>query len=49
MPDGEMFDAEKKNAKETWDKQVAEMVSVQRGVEGDDEREYAVDMQKKDS
>jgi hypothetical protein len=25
------------------------MVTVQRGVEGDDEREYAVDMQKKDS
>ena len=45
-----MFDAEKKNAKETWDRQVLEMVRVQGDVEGKDERVYAVDMKtKKDS
>ena len=50
MPDAEMFDAEKKNAKETWDRQIKEMVEVQGDVEGKDERVYAVDISgKKDN
>jgi len=47
MPDGEMFDAEKKNSKDTWERQIAEMVVTQGVVEGDDEREYANDAKTK--
>jgi len=47
MPDAEMFDAEKKYAKETWDKQIKEMVAVQGEVEGEDERVYAIDLKGK--
>jgi hypothetical protein len=47
MPDAEMFDREKKNAKEVWDRQIDEMVRVQGDVEGEDEREYAVDLKGK--
>ena len=46
MPDAEMFDAEKKYAKETWERQIKEMVEVARDVEGEDEREYANDVKK---
>ena len=46
MPDDEMFDAEKKNAKETWERQIKEMVEVQGDVEGEDERVYANDEKK---
>jgi lathosterol oxidase len=47
MPDAEMFDAEKKYAKETWEKQIKEMVEIAKDVEGEDEREYAIDVQAK--
>ena len=47
MPDTEMFDREKKNAKETWERQIKEMVEVAREVEGEDERVYAVDLKGK--
>ena len=47
MPDAEMFDAEKKNAKETWDRQIKEMVEVQNEVEGADDRTYVVDSKTK--
>ena len=47
MPDPEMFDAEKKYAKETWERQIKEMVEVARDVEGEDERVYANDVQAK--
>jgi Delta7-sterol 5-desaturase len=46
-PDDEMFDKEKKYAKDVWERQIKEMVEVQEQVEGDDEREYAVDLKDK--
>ena len=46
-PDPELFDAEKKYAKETWDRHITEMVVVQGEVEGEDERVYAIDLQEK--
>jgi hypothetical protein len=39
-----MFDAEKKYAKETWERQIKEMVEMVGDVEGEDERVYAVDV-----
>ena len=47
MPDAQMFDAEKKNAKETWERQIKEMIEVQGDVEGEDERVYAVQVKGK--
>lgn len=47
MPDAEMFDAEKKYAKETWERQIKEMVEMVEDVEGEDEREYAIDVKVK--
>ena len=47
MPDQEMFDREKKYAKETWDRQIKEMEMVTEEVEGKDERVYAVDVMDK--
>ena len=50
MPDVEMFDAEKKYAKETWERQIKEMVEMMEEAEGEDERVYAVDVKgKKDN
>jgi len=42
-----MFDAEKKYAKETWERQIKEMVEMVGDVEGEDERVYAVDVKGK--
>jgi Delta7-sterol 5-desaturase len=47
MPDAEMFDQEKKYAKETWDRQIKEMEMMTEEVEGKDERVYAVDVVEK--
>jgi Delta7-sterol 5-desaturase len=47
QPDPEMFETEKKFSKETWDRQIEEMVHVQEEVEGKDERVYAVDAKTK--
>jgi Delta7-sterol 5-desaturase len=47
MPDAEMFDAEKKYAKETWDRQIKEMMEKQGEAEGEDDRVYAIDLKGK--
>ena len=46
-PDSEMFDRENKYAKEVWERQIKEMVEIQGQVEGEDEREYAMDAKSK--
>jgi len=49
-PDSELFDREKKYAKDVWERQIKEMIEVQGEVEGEDDRVYAVEFNgKKDN